>query len=317
MFLWIVARGTLLCSIDSATKRTSMLYMARRCKWPQPPRVTRTRGWTLSASSLSRLPPKAAASTGGALEQPRVPEQQPTPGLSHQTRSPTISLTQPTSLKNAHQYVTDSKDGARRLARRGRVTRSPTPVNVGRRGRRGGRPRGTTRSCPVFVDAGRLPPRGTTRACPSATADGDRRGRRCRRPRGTTRPSPLATADGDRRGQRGGRRGGRPRGTTRACPVVVDAGRPASAEGHGGGVSCARQPQPMETGRHDAVVPSLRSHPPEAPRPLFPQTDDAAASTAGWEGGMQPASKAVTLPTGTRGGQGREVQASAAARTGE
>jgi len=127
--------------------------------------VTRTRGWTLSASSLSRLPPKAVASTGGALERPRVQEQQPTPGLSHQTRSPTISLTQPTSLKNAQQYVTDSKDGARRLARRGRVTRSPTPVNVGRRGRRGGRPRGTTRSCPVFVDAGRLPPRGTTRVC--------------------------------------------------------------------------------------------------------------------------------------------------------
>ena len=276
----------------------------------------------MSASSLSRLPPQAAASTGGALERPRGQEQQPTPGLSQETRSPTTSLAQPTSLQNARKYVTDSRDGARRLARRGRVRRSPAPVNVGRRGRRGGRPRGTTR------------------ACPSATVDGDRRGRRGSPLKGTTRPSPSATADGDRRGRRGGRRGGRPRGTTRAGRVVVDAGGPAFFEGHDGGVSYARQPQPMATDRHDVVVDggarrgrARSSCPADGDRQARrggaqPKVSPAraAASTVPtnrrcrrvhrWMGGRdekQSAREAVTLPTGTRGGRGREVQASAEA----
>jgi len=335
---------------------------------PQPLRVTRARGWTLSASSLSRLPPQVAASTGGALERPRGQEQQRTPGLSHETRSPTNSLAQPTSLQNARQYVTDSKDGARRLARRNRVTRSPPPVNVGRRRRRGGRPSGTTRACPVVVDAGQIHrgarrgvcssatadgdrrgrrggrPRGTTRPSPSATADGDRRGRRGGRPRGTTRACPSARGDGDRRGRRCGQRGGRPRGTTRACPVVVDACGPASTERHDGGVSCARQPQTMATDRHDVVVDrgarrgrarssctadgdrqarrggaQPKVSPARAGASTVP-TNRRCRRVHRWMGGRdekQPASEAVTLPTGTRVGQGREVQASAAAPTGE
>jgi len=212
------------------------------------------------------------------------------------------------------------------------------------RGARRGRPRQPQPLSTDEEDA--VVDRGARRGCvcSSATADGDRRGRRGSRPRGTTRACPSATADGDRRGRRGGRRGGRPRGTTRACPVVVDAGGPAFFEGHDGGVSYARQPQPMATDRHDVVVDggarrgrARSSCPADGDRQARrggaqPKVSPAraAASTVPanrrcrrvhrWMGGRdekQPASEDVTLPTGKRGGQGREVQASAAARTGE
>jgi len=180
-------------------------------------------------------------------------------GLFHETWPPTSSLA--THLfPDARQYVTDSKDGARRLAQRGRVTRSSTSIKVGRRGRRDGRPMSTTRAFPVVVDAGRRPPGGTTRVCLLLVNH--------------SRWRPTDTTRWSTEGHDTGVPGGRQR-------------RPMSAEGNDAGVSGARQPQPMETDRHDAVVPSRMSRPPEPPRPPSPQPGDAASSTAGWEGGMR------------------------------
>jgi len=220
-----------------------MLYMPRRCERPQPPRVTRTRGWTLSASLLSRFPPPAATSKVGALERPRGQEQQPTPSVFQETPPPTSSLA-------SHLF--------------------PERVTLRHRRNRRREATCTTRWCDTIFDSCQCLSTGTTwwssdehdtgvpgrRRRPPASAEGHDAGVPCAR----LRP-PLSADEHDvvvDRGARIGRTrssatpasicrwarcgcalfsskpaglgrqagsGGRPRGTTRASLVVVDAGR--------------------------------------------------------------------------------------------
>jgi len=166
------------------------------------------------------------------------------------------------------------------------------------------RPTGTTWWSTEGHDAGVCARQRQPMATDGDDAVVDRGARRGR----ARRPQPMAT-DGedavvDAVVDRGARRGrarssstpaGRrsSRGTTGVCLMLVSHNRwrPTGTtlwwtEGHDAGVP-GRRAQPMATDRHDAVVPSRRSRSPEPPRPPSPQTDDAAASTARWEGGMR------------------------------